>query len=129
MERRFSCVQGKAFTSYLPSCIRICRRNRIVYKKPNVSRDSSGVLYYCRRPHRKTTNAFSISRASVSPVIKKVSYAITTFSGPKPIKLPATKNKVKELTNKLLGTHEFPQCKEDNRWHPCWDSRTKWTLL
>ena len=84
-------------------------------KKPNVSRDSSGVLYYCRRPHRKTTNAFSISRASVSPIIKKVSYAITTFSGPKLIKVPTTKNKVKELTNKLLGTHELPQCKEDNR--------------
>ena len=40
-------------------------------KKPNVSRDSSGVLYYCRRPHKKTTNAFSISRPSVSPVIKQ----------------------------------------------------------
>ena len=51
---------GKTFTSYVPSCTRICRRNRIVYKKPNVSRDSSGVLYYCRMPHRKTTNGFSI---------------------------------------------------------------------
>ena len=51
------------------------------------------VVYYCRRPRTKTTNAFSISRAS------------------------------------LWGTHKFPQCKEDNRWHPYWDSRTKWTLL
>ena len=24
--------------------------------------------------------------------------------------LRTTKNKVKKLTNKLLGTHEFPQC-------------------
>ena len=77
-------------------------------KKPNVIRDSSGVLYYCRRSLRKTTNAFSISRASVPPIIKKVSYAIATFSGPKPINLPTTKNKVKELTNKLLRTHGFP---------------------
>ena len=77
-------------------------------KKPNVIRDSRGVLYYCRRPHRKTTNTFSISRASVSPIIKKVSYAIAAFSRPKPIKLPTTKNKVKELTNKLLRIHEFP---------------------
>ena len=43
-------------------------------------------------------------------IIKRVSYAITTFSGPEPIKLPTTENKMKELTNKLLGTHEFPQC-------------------
>ena len=26
------------------------------------------------------------------------------------MKLPTTENKVKELTNKLLETHEFPQC-------------------
>ena len=43
-------------------------------------------------------------------IIKRVLYAITTFSGPKPIKLRTTENKVKELTNKLLVTHEFPQC-------------------
>ena len=54
-------------------------------------------------------NVFGISRVSVSTIIKRVSYAITTFSGPEPIKLPTTENKVKELTNKLLGAHEFPQ--------------------
>ena len=43
-------------------------------------------------------------------VIKRVSHTSTTFSGPEPIKLSSTENKVKELTNKLLGTHEFPQC-------------------
>ena len=43
-------------------------------------------------------------------ITKRVSYAITTFSGPEPIKLWTTENKVKELTNKWLGTHEFPQC-------------------
>ena len=26
------------------------------------------------------------------------------------MKLPTTESKVKELSNKLLGTHEFPQC-------------------
>ena len=81
----------------------------------NVSRGSSGVLYYCRRPHRETTNTFSISRTAIWPIIKKISYAITTFSGPKLIKLPTTENKVKERTNKLLGTHKFCQCKEGNR--------------
>ena len=84
-------------------------------KKPNINRGLSGALYYFRRPYRKTTNDFSISRASVSPIIKNVSYAITTFLGPKPIKFPTTKNKAKELTNKLLEKHEFPQCKEDNK--------------
>ena len=43
-------------------------------------------------------------------IIKRVSYAIATFSGPKPIKLPTPENKVKEVTNKLLGTNEFSQC-------------------
>ena len=55
-------------------------------------------------------NAFGISRTSVWAIIKRVSDAITTFSGREPIKLPTTENKIKELTNKLLGTHEFPQC-------------------
>ena len=41
---------------------------------------------------------------------QRVSYVITTFSGPEPIKLPTTENKVKELTNKLLGTRELSQC-------------------
>ena len=43
-------------------------------------------------------------------IIERVSDAITTFSGPEPIKLPTTENKMKKLTNKLLGTDEFAQC-------------------
>ena len=64
------------------------------------------LIYTTRRCHRKTTNAVGISRASVSAIIKRVS----TFSGPEPIKLPTIVNKVKELTNKFLETHEFPHC-------------------
>ena len=60
--------------------------------------------------HRKTTNAFGISGASVSAIIKRVSDVITTFLGPKLIKLPTTENSGEKLTNELLGTHEFPQC-------------------
>ena len=60
--------------------------------------------------YSKTVNAFGISRASASAIIKRAFNAITTLSGPEPIKLPTTENKVKELTNKLLQTHEFPQC-------------------
>ena len=64
-------------------------------KKANVSRDSSGVLYQCRKSHKKTANGFGVSRASVSAMIKRVLYAITTFSGPKPMDLRATEKKVK----------------------------------
>ena len=75
------------------------------FEKPNISQGSSdqGTI--------RQLNVFSISRASVSATIKKVSYTITTFSGAKPIKLPTTENKMmKELTNKLMGTHELPRC-------------------
>ena len=74
------------------------------FEKPNISQGSSdqGTI--------RQLNVFSISRASVSVIIKKVSYGITTFSGAQPIKLPTTENKVKELTNKLMGTHELPRC-------------------
>ena len=76
--------------------------------------------------HRKTTNTFGISRGSVLVVIKRVSFAITTFSGPEPIKFPSTK-KQKELTDELLETHKFPQCiwtRDDTHI-----DHTKWTLL
>ena len=45
-------------------------------------------------------------------IIKRVSYAITTFSGAESIKLLTTESKVKELTNKLFGRREFPLCLE-----------------
>ena len=58
--------------------------------------------------HRKTTNAFGISRASALVIIKIVFYAIADFLGPELIKLPTTENNVRELTN--LETREFSQC-------------------
>ena len=95
----------KAFTSYLcENCTRICRRNRIVWEAQCQSR------FQWQRRYQKTVSVFGIFRASVSAIIKSVSYAITTFSGAAPIKLPAAENKVKELTDKLLETQEFPQC-------------------
>ena len=84
----------KAFTSY----IHVFAEETESFTKPNVSGRSNGVLYLCRRCHRK--NFFGISRASVSAIIKRVSYVITTFSGPEPIKLPTIGNKVTELANK-----------------------------
>ena len=91
--------------SYLCTKLHPCfRRNRIVSEAQCYS------MFQWRRCHRKTVNVFGISRASISAIIENVSYAITTFSGAEPIKLPTTENKVKELTNKLLGTREFLQC-------------------
>ena len=102
---QFSCVQETFLrVIYVQSCTHIGRRNRIVWEIQCQSR------FQWWRRHKKIVNAFGISRTSVLAIIKRVSYAITTFSGPGPIKLPTTENKMKELTNKLLGTYEFPQC-------------------
>ena len=52
-------------------------------------------LYYnsVEERHRKTTDAFGVSRASVPTIIKRLSYAITTFLGPELTKLPTTEHK------------------------------------
>ena len=104
MEGRFSCVHEKILRVTSINCTHICRRSRIVWEAQCQSR------FQWRNRHRKTVNVYGISRASVSAITKRVSYAITIFLGSEPIKLPTTENKVKELTNTLLGTHEFPQC-------------------
>ena len=53
-------------------------------------------------------NAFGISTTSVLAIIKSVSYAITTFLGPKPIELPTTENKRKEITINYCEHTNFP---------------------
>ena len=99
------CVHEKFLgVTYVQNCTHICRRNRIVWEAQCQSR------FQWQRRYQKTVSVFGIFRASVSAIIKSVSYAITTFLGAAPIKLPATENKVKELTDKLLETQEFPQC-------------------
>ena len=123
LERRSLRVHEKILrVTYIQNCTHVCRRSRIVWEVQCQSR------FQWRRRRRKTVNVFGISRASVSAIIKRVSYAITTFLGPEPIKLPTTENKLKELTNKLLETR-VSSMHRDNTWHPYWDSRTRWTLL
>ena len=41
---------------------------------------------------------------------KRISYTITIFLKPKLIKHPTTENEIKEIVDKLLETHGFPQC-------------------
>ena len=60
--------------------------------------------------YRKTTNAFGITRASISGIIRRVPYAVTTILGPKLIRLPSTEGELQELTDGYLETHRFPQC-------------------
>ena len=57
-----------------------------------------------------TGNAFEVSRESISPIIRRVSHAVTNFRGPQLMKLPKL-NKVKDggkITGyKFLETHGF----------------------
>ena len=69
-------------------------------------------LYYISDEARyhKTANAFDISRGSVSLIIRKVSKTIAEFLGKDYMKLPETVAEVKNLTQKYLEHHGFPQC-------------------
>ena len=69
-------------------------------------------LYYISDEdrYRKTANAFGISRASISRIIRRVSYAVMTLVGPKLIRLPTTGGEVQELTDRYLEAHGFLQC-------------------
>ena len=60
--------------------------------------------------YRKTANTSGISRASISGIIRSVSYAVTTFGGPKLVRLPNGEGQVQELTDGNLDALGFPQC-------------------
>ena len=79
----------------------------------NICRGASRlILYYISNegPYRKTANAFGISRASISGIIRRVFYAVTTSVDPKLIRLPNTEGEVQELTDGYLAANRFPQC-------------------
>ena len=59
---------------------------------------------------RKVANAFGISRASCSIIVRKVSRTIATQLGPCYIKLPMTEESVKEKVSKFSDTFLVPQC-------------------
>ena len=60
--------------------------------------------------YRKTTNAFGISRGSMSLIMRKVSKVIVEFLGKDYMKLPETVADVENLTQKFLEHHGFQQC-------------------
>ena len=59
---------------------------------------------------RKTTNAFGISQASTSIIIRRVAQAISMHMGPKCITLPKTEKAVKDKITKFFSVHGVPQC-------------------
>ena len=62
------------------------------------------VLYYLSDEGRlrKVANAFGLSRASCSIIIRQVSWAITTHLGPNYIKLPLRKLSRKRFQNSMM---------------------------
>ena len=62
--------------------------------------------------YRKVANAFGISKATVSTIIKRVSLDITLHLGPKYIKLPKPEEDVRSRTaaSCFYGKFGFPHC-------------------
>ena len=69
-------------------------------------------LYYVNGEGRsgKAVNAFGISRASISRIIRRVVCAVTTFLGNKLIRFTTTEGEVQELNDGYLEAHGSPQC-------------------
>ena len=59
---------------------------------------------------RKVANAFGVSRASVSIIVRRVTRAISLFLGPNYIKLPLTENDVQEKVRDFFRAYGIPQC-------------------
>ena len=59
---------------------------------------------------RKTANAFGLSRACVSIIIRRVTRAITVHLGPNYIKFPMTENAVKNCVTNFFNAFSIPQC-------------------
>ena len=55
-------------------------------------------------------NAFGISRASISRIIRRVVCAVTTFLGNKLIRFTTTEGEVQELNDGYLEAHGSAQC-------------------
>lgn len=72
----------------------------------------AATLYYLSDEGRlrKTANAFGISRASVSLIIRRVTKAISLHLGPRYIQLPFTEDAVKEKVTNFYDSFSVPQC-------------------
>ena len=69
-------------------------------------------LYYVNGEGRsgKAVNAFGISRASTSRIIRRLACAVTTFLDNKLIRFTTTEGEVQELNDGYLEAHGSAQC-------------------
>ena len=91
----------------------IFREETYPFQDSNVSPSASRLIFYYISDEgccRKIPNTLRISKASISGIIRRVSYAVATFVGSKLIRLPTTEVEVEELTGGYLGAHGFTQC-------------------
>ena len=72
----------------------------------------AATLYYLADEGRlrKTANAFGISLASVSLIVRRVTKAISLHLGPIYIKLPLTEEAVKDKVTRFYSSFLVPQC-------------------
>ena len=83
------------------------RADTTMRKAIDVETQVAITLYYladeCR--YRKVSNAFGVSRSTVSVIVRRVTRSISEQLGQKYIKLPATQEEVLELSSKYLDKH------------------------
>ena len=103
-------------TSFLHLCgeLRECiqKEETIMRALIDVERQVAMTLYYLSDEGRlrKTANAFGVSRAFVSIVIRRVTRAIATFLGPNYIQLPFTEDAVENKVKNFFSRYSIPQC-------------------
>ena len=90
----------------------ITRRETVMRKPIDVETLVAVTLYYLSDEGRlrKTANAFGLSRAAVSVVVRRVCRAVATYLGPKYISLPTSEEAVHDLVGNFMRKHEMPQC-------------------
>ena len=108
MKRSFQLRLKEVILNYL-----ICYNN-LGYRKRAIPDEFQVVvyLYYISGEGRycKTANAFGVSLASISSIIRRVLLVVATFLGHQLIKLQKSEVEVNELRYKFLETHGFSQC-------------------
>ena len=72
----------------------------------------ASLLYYSSDEGRygKTGNSFGISRASVSLIIRRISYSIVKYHSSDYMKVSKSPQEVEHFTSLFMETHGFPQC-------------------
>ena len=112
MEGEFQDVKAEFFN--LAGLLRpFIERQVTVMRDPvSVETQLAVTLYYLSDEGclRKVANAFGLSRACCSIIIRRVTLAITTHLGPDYINLPTTQEGVQEKVSKFLDAFGVPQC-------------------